>query len=713
MDNQTKKRTGRPVHINTRAHKSLRLLPKVVTTQRKALCAAIKVSTGADLTSECIKYFSWFDRQVQGRGIRGALAKAKAVHHLAVSYMLKQPVRPKYWIALDKQGFPKCVKSLKKYTRSNNGIQAVNSLLAYYRQIVLPALPDFGPITEEGTAVSNVLLDELMSNVPDDWKFNPESLDAPKIIFRSRRGPNGHATFTCAEDLQALQDDPELYQALETYLLASNGDDILDIMESLEEDLVQASDKKVHSRLAVKREGGGKSRIFAIADYWTQVALKPLHDKVFKILRDLPYDCTFNQNLGIPIIKSWTKFDDDIYCFDLRSATSRWPLSFQTHLLNFLTLSPTFAEAWGALMAHRSFHYRGRTYRWQVGQPLGALSSWGMFALSHHLVVLTAYQRAVLIDPTVKLTYYMLGDDIAIKGKLLAEAYKEIVQDLGVTIQEDKTITGEAAEFCKRHFIDGSEVSPVPVKLIASACREPLLINMLVNKIAERKSINSVNVSSLDTMLKTIARNKQELQHLRLIVSNPVTGSRALDAQNNWGDLDYSVLNSGHYQKLYSVVKYNALLKQYSTLMGDKEKFLKSLKEVVLPGIQPDSSREYNPFFISLIEKYTVATANAHKRLGRFWSQTVLERDTLPDLPRMSLSLLEPNIKRRVKVEAKIILQYHGVISSLLKTFEESKRTPTLIQTGDLVMERALHRNYIDSITVKLGSTLLRSNNPN
>jgi hypothetical protein len=34
------------------------------------------------------------------------------------------------------------------------------------------------------------------------------------------------------------------------------------------------------------------------------------------------------------------------------------------------------------------------SYKYEVGQPMGCLSSWGMLALSHHMIVQVAARRA-------------------------------------------------------------------------------------------------------------------------------------------------------------------------------------------------------------------------------------------------------------------------------------------------------------------------------
>jgi hypothetical protein len=54
----------------------------------------------------------------------------------------------------------------------------------------------------------------------------------------------------------------------------------------------------------------------------------------------------------------------------------------------------------------------GDSISYNTGQPMGAFSSWPMFALSHHLVVQLAAYRASHKLPFTN--YMLLGDDIVL-----------------------------------------------------------------------------------------------------------------------------------------------------------------------------------------------------------------------------------------------------------------------------------------------------------
>lgn len=109
---------------------------------------------------------------------------------------------------------------------------------------------------------------------------------------------------------------------------------------------------------------------------------------------------------------------------------------------------------------------------------MGAYSSWPLMALTHHAIVKTAGAK----------NYALLGDDIVIVGKRAALRYRQIMQDLGVEINLSKSIVPPTrtrgvyrptvAEFAKRLFQDGVEVTPVPSKLIKNLPRELSIIEM-------------------------------------------------------------------------------------------------------------------------------------------------------------------------------------------------------------------------------------------
>jgi len=78
-------------------------------------------------------------------------------------------------------------------------------------------------------------------------------------------------------------------------------------------------------------------------------------------------------------------------------------------------------------------------YRYAVGQPMGAYSSFPMLALTHHVIVQVAARRAGIGQWFSN--YAILGDDIVIADPRVAPHYLNIMRDtLGVDINLSKSL---------------------------------------------------------------------------------------------------------------------------------------------------------------------------------------------------------------------------------------------------------------------------------
>jgi hypothetical protein len=156
---------------------------------------------------------------------------------------------------------------------------------------------------------------------------------------------------------------------------------------------VDGKNQWITGRLGFIPEAGGKTRVFAIADYWTQAALKVLQISLYNTLMSISTDATANQNKGFQsLIKEAN--GKCTYCFDLTSASDRIPAEMQKYRLELMG-GKELGDAWHSVMTDRTFLVKatGRYLRWKVGQPLGLLSSFPSFALWHHDIIQFAYFR--------------------------------------------------------------------------------------------------------------------------------------------------------------------------------------------------------------------------------------------------------------------------------------------------------------------------------
>jgi hypothetical protein len=260
----------------------------------------------------------------------------------------------------------------------------------------------------------------------------------------------------------------------------------LDFLHKNEQQLALFDVSHPIGRLSFKEEANGKVRVFAIIDVITQSLLTPLHKILFKVCSVLPTDSLFDQNLAFERCLKLSKEMGCSYGYDLSAATDRLPIWNQSHLLDELFQS-NIGSIWARILINRDFHITENDFniqnyynlsnkvRYAVGQPMGALSSWAAMNLVHHMMV--QYSAWLVRDINVSkplefyLNYQILGDDLVIFDKVVAEAYQDLCRGLGVKINLTKSIISETkpvVEFAKRTGVDGVDVSQLSFKELLS-----------------------------------------------------------------------------------------------------------------------------------------------------------------------------------------------------------------------------------------------------
>lgn len=173
-----------------------------------------------------------------------------------------------------------------------------------------------------------------------------------------------------------------------------------------------------------------------------------MHDVLMSCLASIPMDCTNNQGKFSRLDLSKPSF-----CFDLANCTDRFPISFQKRVLESIT-SKLMADSWEKILIGLPFKYLEEDYSYKRGQPMGAYTSFPMFALSHHVLIKVASLRA---DIKHYKDYAVLGDDVIIQNELVASHYRNLMKELDVEISVNKSFCGNTIEFAKRYFHNGVE----------------------------------------------------------------------------------------------------------------------------------------------------------------------------------------------------------------------------------------------------------------
>jgi hypothetical protein len=245
-------------------------------------------------------------------------------------------------------------------------------------------------------------------------------------------------------------------------------------------------------RLGFKEEPG-KIRVFAMVNIITQAVMYPLHHWIFRHLRSIPTDGTFDQLKPVErLIKHFRKEGEWVASYDLSAATDRLPLQLQVDLLRpllgnelpFLWATLLVGKAYALPKIAKSYNLGFCSVEYRVGQPMGALSSWAMLALTHHALVQLAAHRAYPSEPGWFLRYAVLGDDVVIADRFVAAKYLSIMESIGVDISLAKSLVSNTSslEFAKRTWIKGRDVSPVSLVEMLVALTHLGALEQLIRK---------------------------------------------------------------------------------------------------------------------------------------------------------------------------------------------------------------------------------------
>lgn len=417
---------------------------------------------------------------------------------------------------LTSSGLPKFIPSRDRRLILGGSVPVIRfymTLFSVYRVISIPGKLKLETIIQAPTVSEDSIVkvaDQLLKII-NPTMFNIKSLFREgRIHWLETASPSHKVSW------MGLFSDPKLLQShnLDTVIIdlltLLKKDNLLVLFQSLLEMklpynhwLERAQDV---GKLSIKSEPAGKERVFALVDIWTQIVLKPIHDMLFAFLKSLPNDGTFDQHASEMRAREKAAKAGYSRGFDLTAATDRLPLLLQSKLLDKLV--PGLGTLWSQLLVNREylldiskylkadrkgvypseFTIKGVDYpiskrislagrdtywislRYATGQPMGALSSWAMLALTHHLIVQLAARRAGVIKTGWYENYELLGDDIIIFDDAVGSEYLKLMDEIGVPINTSKSVLANnpVTEFAKVTSYYGHNVSPISWKMFMS-----------------------------------------------------------------------------------------------------------------------------------------------------------------------------------------------------------------------------------------------------
>lgn len=260
--------------------------------------------------------------------------------------------------------------------------------------------------------------------------------------------------------------------------------------------------KFVNGRLSVVYDQAGKARVIAITSYWIQTCLKPLHLFLFNKLKLINEDGTFDQNKPLNLLlKRLSREKQRLYGFDLSAATDRLPIDLQQDILKLIGFNLPWKELldikWYPNFSINKIKIIDPV-SYSVGQPMGALSSWAMLAITHHVVVKCA---AIKVGKIGFKDYCILGDDVVIANDLVALEYLNLMRALGLSINRQKSVESSIfTEFAKKlRGYNDIDFSPIGPGLILQTIRSKAYSLRYVHELFLMKLIHLYNLK--DKML--------------------------------------------------------------------------------------------------------------------------------------------------------------------------------------------------------------------
>lgn len=258
-------------------------------------------------------------------------------------------------------------------------------------------------------------------------------------------------TYPCEdEDKEVNHLTSDIFDWLDTV-----SDDRLVSWDSYFDDF-QQSDLTVVGRIHhIPKKGTDRRRPIAVPNRFLQLGLVPFQRYLYKILRALPRDHTFDQSKSRDYIQHRLDKGRYVASVDLSHATDYLPKQVFDYIADELLQGDNIDIS----MSRRLFDFMSRgkwqngdnLSQWEVGQPLGTLPSFGALALEHNLLLESlALSCGYLHSP-----YTVLGDDVLLFSKRMRRAYLKVMDDLQVPLSLHKSYEHNLVEFAGQMLIAG------------------------------------------------------------------------------------------------------------------------------------------------------------------------------------------------------------------------------------------------------------------
>jgi hypothetical protein len=449
------------------------------------------------------KFVDLVSHMIKHHGKRQTIEKLKRFRLLLQQYALQQTVEPIPFCKTDRDGFPKAISFIKPKLDDVYSIRYSFSVIRIIESFRCEPEYLVNTITDESTADEN-LIDEISSYI-QTWsqiKKIPD-LEPSRLVMSNKSGPNGPATINALKDLTALREEPMLIRSISEMMMKTSS-------------FIDMNSYKSHegsfkaSKLVLLSDKACKTRVIAIADWWSNTALESIHASMMKALARLPSDVTYRQSDIPRLVKG---LGTNLYSSDMTAFTDRFPRKLEVALLSAAYGEHT-SRLWEQIVSNRKFHHPKGDVIYACGNPMGLLSSWPVSTMTHHAVKQWCSHKLGLKS----YKYLILGDDTLDSSKEVYELYTDTIRRLGVSISLSKCTQSEqgSTEFAKRYFRNHEEVTGLPVHLLETARKMPEQLLELVKICRERGYEDKYLGPSMDLLLSNHKSGKMVADMLSL-----------------------------------------------------------------------------------------------------------------------------------------------------------------------------------------------------
>jgi len=389
---------------------------------------------------------------------------------------LKQDLTPVPYHSIDKSGFLKRIKFLKPKARCLNGKRYAMSVIRIIELFRCKPANDTSTITDAPT-YNKARVEDIIKFIPKSkiLKKLPYTVLPSYLPLSNKAGPNGPATLSAVEDMTALRRNPKQYYAVTTLLNQSN----LSWLNF--EAQAPLLGEFINAKTIFLSDKACKTRLISIMGWWSNAALSGVHKTWMYFLKDISNDLTFKQETIPRRVKALGR---NLFSSDMTAFTDRFPRVILVAMLRHCH-GQVISENWNTIMSETAFKTKsGNDIKYEVGNPMGVLSSWPISTGGHHLIhEYVQYKLKIR-----KHKYLVLGDDSLIKSEKAQKYYLKVINELGIKISLPKCTSSYNghAEFAKRLFGSEAEYTGLPIYLLKNLHKHPEQILELVKMARER-----------------------------------------------------------------------------------------------------------------------------------------------------------------------------------------------------------------------------------